>query len=231
MTRLRIDLVSDIACPWCAIGYARLQQALQSLHGAIEVDLHWRAFELNPDPALVPEPILPALCRKYGVPEAQMQQSQQMLMQLAAGLGLNFSGMEQRLTCNTFDAHRLLKWAAATYPAASAQTLSAQSVSAQTALKLALFEAYFGRAEQISEHDVLLRCVEAAGLDTDAAAQVLKSTQFADEVRAEEAAYQQAGISSVPAFVINQRYLISGAQEPAQLAQTLKQIAAEAAGA
>ncbi|MFC0049687.1 DsbA family oxidoreductase [Rheinheimera tilapiae] len=223
MTRLRIDLVSDIACPWCAIGYARLQQALQSLHGAIEVDLHWRAFELNPDPALVPEPILPALCRKYGVPAAQMQQSQQMLMQLAAGLGLNFSGMEQRLTCNTFDAHRLLKWAAAAYPATAAQ-----SVSAQTALKLALFEAYFGRAEQVSEHDVLLRCVAAAGLDADAAAQVLLSTQFADDVRAEEAAYQQAGISSVPAFVINQRYLISGAQEPAQLAETLQQIAAEA---
>lgn len=226
MTQLRIDLVSDIACPWCAIGYARLQQALESLHGAIEVDLHWRAFELNPDPALVPEPILPALCRKYGVPAAQMQQSQQMLMQLAAGLGLNFSGMEQRLTCNTFDAHRLLKWAAAAYTATAAQ-----SVSAQTALKLALFEAYFGRAEQVSEHDVLLRCVAAAGLDADAAAQVLLSTQFADDVRAEEAAYQQAGISSVPAFVINQRYLISGAQEPAQLAQTLKQIAAEAAGA
>ncbi len=223
MTRLRIDLVSDIACPWCAIGYARLQQALQSLQGAIEVDLHWRAFELNPDPALVPEPILPALCRKYGVPAAQMQQSQQMLMQLAAGLGLNFSGMEQRLTCNTFDAHRLLKWAAAAYPATAAQ-----SVSAQTALKLALFEAYFGRAEQVSEHDVLLRCVAAAGLDADAAAQVLLSTQFADDVRAEEAAYQQAGISSVPAFVINQRYLISGAQEPAQLAETLQQIAAEA---
>ena len=223
MTRLRIDLVSDIACPWCAIGYARLQQALESLHGAIEVDLHWRAFELNPDPALVPEPILPALCRKYGVPAAQMQQSQQMLMQLAAGLGLNFSGMEQRLTCNTFDAHRLLKWAAAAYPATAAQ-----SVSAQTALKLALFEAYFGRAEQVSEHDVLLRCVAAAGLDADAAAQVLLSTQFTDDVRAEEAAYQQAGISSVPAFVINQRYLISGAQEPAQLAETLQQIAAEA---
>lgn len=223
MTRLRIDLVSDIACPWCAIGYARLQQALQSLHGAIEVDLHWRAFELNPDPALVPEPILPALCRKYGVPAAQMQQSQQMLMQLAAGLGLNFSGMEQRLTCNTFDAHRLLKWAAAAYPATATQ-----SESAQTALKLALFEAYFGRAEQVSEHDVLLRCVAAAGLDADAAAQVLLSTQFADDVRAEEAAYQQAGISSVPAFVINQRYLISGAQEPAQLAETLQQIAAEA---
>lgn len=222
MTLLRIDLVSDIACPWCAIGYARLQQALQSLGGAVEVDLHWRAFELNPDPALKPEPILPALCRKYGVPAAQMQQSQQMLMQLAAGLGLNFSGMEQRLTCNTFDAHRLLKWAAASFPATSGTT-----VSAPTALKLVLFEAYFGRAEQVSAVDVLLRCVAAAGLDVDAAREVLASTQFSDEVRAEEAAYQQAGISSVPAFVINQRYLISGAQEPAQLAETLQQIAAE----
>lgn len=221
MTLLRIDLVSDVACPWCAIGYARLQQALQSLGVAVEVDLHWRAFELNPDPTLKPEPILPALCRKYGVPAAQMQQSQQMLMQLAAGLGLNFSGIEQRLTCNTFDAHRLLKWAAATFP------VSPDSVSAQTVLKLALFDAYFGRAEQVSEPQVLLRCVEAAGLDVDAAAQVLASTQFAEEVRAEEAAYQQAGISSVPAFVINQRYLISGAQEPAQLAETLRQIAAE----
>lgn len=222
MTLLRIDLVSDIACPWCAIGYARLQQALQTLQGEIKVDLHWRAFELNPDPALIPEPILPALCRKYGVPAAQMQQSQQMLMQLAAGLGLNFSGMEQRLTCNTFDAHRLLKWAAAAYPATSVQ-----QVSAQTALKLVLFDAYFGHAKQVSEVDVLLRCVAAAGLDADAAQQVLDSSQFADDVRAEEAAYQQAGISSVPAFVINQRYLISGAQEPAQLAETLKQIAAE----
>ncbi|WP_348731541.1 DsbA family oxidoreductase [Rheinheimera texasensis] len=227
MTLLRIDLVSDVACPWCAIGYARLQQALQSLQGAIAVDLHWRAFELNPDPALKPEPILPALCRKYGVSAAQMQQSQQMLMQLAAGLGVNFSGMEQRLTCNTFDAHRLLKWAGATYPVPSAQSDSAQQASAQTQLKLALFDAYFGRAEQVSEPQVLLRCVEAAGLNADAAAQVLASTQFADEVRAEEAAYQQAGISSVPAFVINQRYLISGAQEPAQLAETLRQIAAE----
>lgn len=231
MTLLRIDLVSDVACPWCAIGYARLQQALQSLGGAVKVDLHWRAFELNPDPALKPEPILPALCRKYGVPAAQMQQSQQMLMQLAAGLGLNFAGMEQRLTCNTFDAHRLLKWAAATYPVSpesgSAQQALAQQASAQTRLKLALFDAYFGRAEQVSEPQVLLSCVEAAGLDVDAAAQVLASTQFADEVRAEEAGYQQAGISSVPAFVINQRYLISGAQEPAQLAETLRQIAAE----
>lgn len=226
MTLLRIDLVSDVACPWCAIGYVRLQQALQSLGGAVKVDLHWRAFELNPDPALKPEPILPALCRKYGVPAAQMQQSQQMLMQLAAGLGLNFTGMEQRLTCNTFDAHRLLKWAADAYPASS-DSDSAQQASAQTRLKLVLFEAYFGRAEQVSEPQVLLRCVEAAGLDVEAAAQVLASTQFADEVRAEEAAYQQAGISSVPAFVINQRYLISGAQEPAQLAETLQQIAAE----
>jgi predicted DsbA family dithiol-disulfide isomerase len=230
MTTLRIDLVSDVACPWCAIGYGRLQQALTMLDGAIEVELHWRAFELNPDPDLVPEPILPALCRKYGVPPAQMQQSQHMLMQLAAGLGLNFSGMEQRLTCNTFDAHRLLKWAAAAFPATSEPSISAPTPSAQTALKLALFEAYFGKAEQVSEPSVLLRCVAAAGLDSAEAEQVLASDQFAAEVRAEEAAYQQAGISSVPAFIVNQQYLISGAQEPAQLATALQQIAAKTSG-
>lgn len=219
MTVLQIDLVSDVACPWCAIGYARLQQALQSLPD-IAVALRWRAFELNPDPDLIPEPILPALCRKYGVPAAQMQQSQQRLMQIAAELGLNFSGMEQRLTCNTFDAHRLLKWAAAQQTTAT--------ITAQTALKLALFEAYFGKAQQVSDPAVLLNCVETAGLDREVASQVLASGQFAAEVREEEADYQQAGISSVPAFIINQRYLISGAQEPAQLAQALQQIAAEA---
>ena len=215
MTTLRIDLVSDIACPWCAIGYARLQQALTLCDTPVELDLHWRAFELNPDPALQPEPILPALCRKYGVPEAQMQQSQRQLMALAAELGINFSAMEQRLTCNTFDAHRLLKWAAGT--------------GRQTALKLALFEAYFGRAEQVSETAVLLACVAKAGLNSAEAMQVLADGRFADEVRQEEAFYQQAGISSVPAFIINQKYLISGAQEPQQLAQALSQIAAEQA--
>jgi predicted DsbA family dithiol-disulfide isomerase len=213
MKSLHIDLVSDIACPWCAIGYARLEQALNSIKDQLQVTIQWRAFELNPDPQLVPEPILPALAKKYGRSEQEMYHSQQSLMQIAASLGLNFAKMQQRFTCNTFDAHRLLKWAAA--------------FDKQTALKQALFDAYFGFAEDVSSAAVLKQCVEKAGLDAEQAEKVLQSGQFADEVRTEEAQYQSAGISSVPAFIINQRYLISGAQEPATLAASLLQIADE----
>ena len=213
MKNLHIDLVSDIACPWCAIGYARLEQAMASIKDKVSVSIQWRAFELNPDPHLVPEPILPALSKKYGRSEAEMRASQQSMMQIAADLGLNFDKMQQRFTCNTFDAHRLVKWAA--------------GFDQQTAMKQALFEAYFGFAEDVSNAEVLQKCAKKAGLNADEALEVLKSGQFSDEVRAEEAQYQQAGISSVPAFVINQRYLISGAQDPATLAASLLQIADE----
>lgn len=213
MKKLHIDLVSDIACPWCAIGYARLEQALESIKEQVSVSLQWRAFELNPDPNLLPEPILPALSKKYGRSEEEMRASQQSMMQIATDLGLNFDKMQQRFTCNTFDAHRLVKWAAA--------------FDKQTAMKQALFDAYFGFAEDVSKLEVLQKCAEQAGLDAEEAVKVLQSAQFIDEVRTEEAHYQNAGISSVPAFVINQRYLISGAQDPATLAASLKQIAAE----
>lgn len=215
MKNLHIDIVSDIACPWCAIGYARLEQAMASLQDEVSIKVQWRAFELNPDPNLVPEPILPALSKKYGRSEEEMRASQQSMMQIAADLGLNFAKMQQRFTCNTFDAHRLVKWAA--------------SFDKETAMKQALFEAYFGFAQDVSSHEVLLQCTENAGLDKTAALKVLQSNDFAQQVRDEEARYQNAGISSVPAFIINQRYLISGAQDPATLAASLKQIADEMA--
>ena len=212
MTAITIDLVSDIACPWCAIGYGRLQQALTTLP-EIEATLTWRAFELNPDPAAEPEPIVPALCRKYNTTKEQIDESQQQMMTIAADLGLNFEKMESRYTTNTFDAHRLVKWA--------------HQFEKQTAMKQALFDAYFGEARSMQDHEVLLQCVEQAGLDKEEARQILTSDDFADQVRQEEQQYQQAGVTSVPAFVINQKYLISGAQEPQQLAQALKQIAEE----
>lgn len=214
MTTLKIDLVSDIACPWCAIGYARLQQALATLP-QLQTELEWHAFELNPDKNAPQEPILPALSRKYGRSEDEMRASQANMMQIAADLGLNFSKMQQRFTCNTFDGHRLVKWAA--------------TQSKATAMKLALFEAYFGEAKDVSDATVLANCAEQAGLDKTQAQRILAGNDYADSVTEDIANYQQAGISSVPAFIINNRYLISGAQEPAQLAASLQQIAAEMA--
>lgn len=214
MTSLKIDLVSDIACPWCAIGYARLEQALALLPD-LNVELEWHAFELNPDKNAPQEPILPALSRKYGRSEDEMRAAQANMMQIAQELGLNFDKMQQRFTCNTFDAHRLVKWAATENKA--------------TAMKLALFAAYFGEAKDVSDAVVLAECAAQASMDKAKAQRILATDEYAKTVSEDIAKYQQAGISSVPAFIINNKYLISGAQEPAQLAQSLQQIASESA--
>ncbi|MBD3655035.1 MULTISPECIES: DsbA family oxidoreductase [Marinobacter] len=213
MNKIHIDIVSDIACPWCAIGYARLERAMEQLAPEFEFTVKWHAFELNPDHRGEGEPILPALARKYGRSESEMRANQTQMMGIATELGLNFEKMQERFTCNTFDAHRLVKWA--------------DEQGQSTAMKQALFEAYFGRAEAVSEPEVLLRCVEAAGLEPESARAVLETGQYARTVREDEARYQQAGISSVPAFVINDRYLISGAQEPESLVQAFREIGGE----
>lgn len=215
MNKIQIDIVSDIACPWCAIGYARLQRAMAQLAPEYEFTIQWHAFELNPDHSGPGEPILPALARKYGRSEQEMRANQSNMMAIATELGINFEKIQQRRTCNTFDAHRLVKWAA--------------EQGQQTAMKQALFEVYFGKAMDVSDHAVLLDCVAALGLDSAAARQVLESDQYAAAVREDEATYQQAGVTSVPAFIINNKYLISGAQEPSTWVQTLQEISADSA--
>ncbi|PKM04503.1 MAG: DsbA family oxidoreductase [Gammaproteobacteria bacterium HGW-Gammaproteobacteria-6] len=213
MPALHIDIVSDIACPWCAIGYARLQQAIMQLNGEMQITVSWRAFELNPDPDAPPLPITEALSRKYGRPAEAIIAAQNDMMRIASELGLNFTRMQERMTRNTFDGHRLVKWAA--------------QFDRQSDMKMALFDAYFGAAADITDAQVLADCATAAGLNATEASAILASDQFAEAVRAEEASYQQAGINSVPAFIINQQYLISGAQEADTLVSALRQIAAQ----
>jgi predicted DsbA family dithiol-disulfide isomerase len=214
VTAIQIDIVSDIACPWCAIGYARLKQAMEALNDEMEFAIQWHAFELNPDPAAEAEPILPALARKYGRSEQEMSEAQSQMMTIAKELGLNFDKLQERYTRNTFDGHRLIKWAA--------------EHGKQTEMKMACFEAYFGRAENISDTNVLIGCAESAGLSGDRAKDVLQSDQYAEEVRQDEVKYHQAGVSAVPAYIIDKKYLISGAQEPETLIQALREIANEA---
>lgn len=215
MSKIQIDIVSDIACPWCAIGCARLEKAMEELASEHEFVIQWHAFELNPDPEGDGEPILPALARKYGRTEDEMRANQSQMMAIAKDLGLNFEKMQERHTRNTFDAHRLVKWAA--------------EQGQQTEMKKALFDAYFGEAENVSDPEILVRCARSIGLDEDEARKILASDAYTDIVREDEATYQQAGISSVPAFIINQKYLISGAQEPKTLVSAFREIAAEAA--
>ena len=215
MKSIHIDIVSDVACPWCAIGYKRLQQAMEALDGEIGFTLKWHAFRLSPDMPAEGEPIMEHLCRKYGRSPEEMEAAQNQIIEAAQSLGLNFSGAAERLACNTTDAHRLLTWA--------------REHDLQTALKLALFEAYFGRAENVSDPDVLRRTAESVGLDGEEAAAILASDRYLQDVIDEERQYKDAGISAVPGFVVDNRYLISGAQEPATLIDAFRQIAAEAA--
>lgn len=215
MKTLQIDIVSDIACPWCAIGYGRLERAMAALETEFTFQVQWHAFELNPDRQSQGEPILQALSRKYGRSVEEMEAAQSNMMAIASELGLNFSKMQERLTCNTFDAHRLVKWAG--------------EQGQQTAMKLALFEAYFGRAADVSDPQILIACAQAIRLDAEEAKAVLASDAYTQQVRADEARYQQSGVSAVPAFIINQRHLISGAQEPDTLINAFREIATRSA--
>ncbi len=216
MQNLRIDLVSDIACPWCAIGYRRLEQALETLTGEVEVELVWQPFELNPDMPPEGEPILEHLCRKYDQDAASVERTQGEMMTLAEQLGLNFRGARERRAHNTFDAHRVLAWAG--------------EQGRETALQLALFDAYFGEAQRPSDPAVLREKAEQVGLDGDAAEAVARSDRYADTVRAAERRFMEAGVSAVPGFVLDGRYLISGAQPPAELADAIRRVAEESAG-
>jgi predicted DsbA family dithiol-disulfide isomerase len=211
--RLKIDVVSDVVCPWCAIGWASLQTALQRVPEAAQAELHFQPFELNPQMGPEGEDIVEHLSRKYGISAEQIAQNRQAIAARGAALGFQF-GPRGR-TWNTFDAHRLLHWAG-TLPG-----------DAQRRLKTALLQAYHGEAKNISDPAVLLQLAAEAGLDTTRAQQILTTSEFADAVREREQFYQAQGITGVPAVILNDRYLISGGQPPEVFEQALRRVVEE----
>lgn len=212
---LKIDFVSDVSCPWCAIGLASLQTALQRVGPAVQADLHFQPFELNPQMAAEGEDIAEHLHRKYGSSPEQAAAVRETIRSRGADLGFVFAMDKRARIYNTFDAHRLLHWA------------HEQGPDKQLALKQALFKAYFTQGEDPSSHAVLLRLVGEVGLDAEGAKAILAGDAFAAEVREQERFYQQQGIHSVPAVIINNRHLISGGQPPEVFEQALRQIAAQ----
>ena len=212
-TPVRIDFVSDVSCPWCVIGLKSLEQALDKLQDTVAADIHFQPFELNANMAPEGQDIGEHIAEKYGSTPEQMAQSREAIRARGEALGFTFSMDKRGRIYNTFDAHRLLHWA--------------ELAGRQRELKMALFDAYFTQGQDPSSHEVLLKAVAGAGLDADTAAEVLSSGQFADEVRAREQFYQQNGISSVPAIIINERHLISGGQPPEVFEQALRQIIAQ----
>jgi predicted DsbA family dithiol-disulfide isomerase len=211
---MKIDFVSDIACPWCAVGLNALEIALKRIGDDIPVSLHMQPFELNPDMATDGVDAGEYLSRKYGLSAAQLATNRANIR--ARGEAVGFSFGDRNRVWNTFDAHRLLHWA------------GLQDVARQRALKHALLRAYHGEGLNPSSKDVLLELAKEVGLDVEAARGVLESDAYTREVRDAEKFWLGNGINSVPAVIIDNKHLISGGQPPEVFEQALRKIAADA---
>lgn len=214
MATMKIDFVSDVSCPWCAIGLQALEQALQAIGDEIQVEFHVQPFELNPAMAPEGEDIVEHLAHKYGIDAQQIAQNRSAIQARGAAVGFAFG--ERSRIWNTFDAHRLLHWAGVEGAAGQ-----------QRALKHALLQAYHGQGRNPGAPEVLLELAQVVGLDADRARQVIDSDEYGLEVRQAETLWQQSGIHAVPAVIVNQRHLISGGQPPEVFEQALRQVAAE----
>ncbi|MES1190284.1 MAG: DsbA family oxidoreductase [Steroidobacter sp.] len=209
---MRIDFISDIACPWCAVGVASLDKALQEAGSDFEYELHFQPFELNPGMPKEGRNLVEYLSQKYGMSADRIKASHDMLYQRGKEVGFEFGRRDH--IWNTFDAHRLLYWAD-----------QLDKSGAQFALKKALLRAYHGEAKNPSDRDVLLQAVAAVNLDTQEAQRILSSDLYAAEVHQLEHQWQRSGINAVPSMVINQRHLLQGAQPVETIVQALQQLA------
>ena len=212
---MRIDFVSDIACPWCAVGLNSLEVALQRLADAVPVDVHFQPFELNPTMGPEGADAGEYLKAKYGMGDEQLAQNRATIRERGAAVGFVFG--DRNRVWNTFNGHRMLHWAG----------LEDGSLGKARALKHALLQAYHGEGRNPGDPAVLVELATAVGLDPVRAAQVAHSDDYATDVRQAQQQWQRAGIQSVPAVVVNQRHLISGGQPPEVFEQAMRRIAAE----
>jgi len=213
--KLRIDLVSDVSCPWCFLTYKRLELAIEAVAESAEVEVHWHPFELNLDLHQDGVLLQEFLQKRNGLSPEQSLAQQQSLVQLGQEVGIEFNFEPEMRIYNTRQAHKLIQWAQG---------------EKQTELQLALFNAYFCAAKAIDQQEVLLGCVESIGLDSEQAQAVLSSDEWDQTVQDSEVYWLSLGVHAVPAIVVNQLHLISGAQPVDILVDALRDIAAEMDG-
>ena len=209
---MKIDFVSDIACPWCAVGLCALEIAIKRIGDDFPIALHIQPFELNPDMTMEGVDASEYLASKYGLSTVQLAANRANIRARGDAVGFTFG--ERSRVWNTFDAHRLLHWA------------GLQDFAKQRALKHALLRSYHGEGRNPSSKDVLLELTREVGLDGTAARTILESDTYTREVRQAEQFWIRNGINSVPAVIVNDQHLISGGQPPEVFEQALRQIAA-----
>ena len=215
-SHLKIDFVSDVSCPWCAVGLGALEQALDKVKDEITADICFQPFELNPSMSTEGQDIVEHLTQKYGSTEAQQAQIRSTICERGAEVGFEFNPAGRGRIWNTFDAHRLLFLAELE-----------GDLAQQAALKKAFLTACHTRSESMSDKAVLSACAVESGLDKQRVNAVLNGDEFTALVRERQSYYTKHGITSVPAVIINERHLISGGQPAEAFEQALRQIAAE----
>ena len=207
---LRIDIVSDVVCPWCIIGYRQLQRALAQMDGTFVTDIHWQPFELNPHMPSQGQELREHLAQKDGTTPGQSRAARSRLTELGESLGFHFDYFDGMRMYNTFLAHQLLHWAA--------------QQGKQTQLKLALFDAFFSQRENVGDMKMLAAIAGRAGLDPAQALVVLESGCFAQEVRRQQAHWLDKDVHAVPMFYFNDGFAVPGAQEAQTFIRVLEKV-------
>jgi predicted DsbA family dithiol-disulfide isomerase len=209
LPRLSIDIVSDVMCPWCIVGWLKFEKVMAHFAGRLDFRVQWHPFELNPDMPPEGEDAASHVMRKYGISAEQSRANSGRMAAIAADLGFAFNrgpGFRMR---NSFDAHRLLSWAGALE-----EPEQAAATGVQTALKLALFRAHFTDNRDVSDPAVLADIAASVGLDQGRAAALLAGDDYGEMVRTEEAYWADRNVTGVPAFILGGRMLVPGAQDP-----------------
>ena len=211
--KLKIDIVSDVVCPWCTIGYKRLEKAIQELGVADQIDIEWQPFELNPNMPAEGQNLNEHITEKYGSTLEQQNQSKKMMTDAGEELGFKFDYFDDMRMVNTFDAHILLEYA--------------NDFGKQTELKMTLTKAFFSDRKDVSKRDVLKAALLEVGLNADEALAKLDSDEARLEVRNKQGYWKNMGVNSVPTIVFNRKSAVTGAQPVDTFKQVLSELIAE----
>lgn len=196
--KVKIDIVSDVVCPWCTIGYKRLEKAVIDMGIQDRVEIEWHPFELNPNMPAEGQNVQEHIGEKYGATIAQQKESQQQMTAAGAELGFTFDYFDDMRMANTFDAHMLLEYA--------------KAFGKQTELKMRLTKAFFSERKDVSKRAVLKEALQDVGLDAEEALATLTNNKIREEVRSKQEHWKTLGVNSVPTIVFNSKSAVTGAQ-------------------
>lgn len=211
--KLKIDIVSDVVCPWCTIGYKRLEKAITELGIQDQVEIEWQPFELNPNMPSEGQNVNEHITEKYGSTTEQQNQSKEMMTEAGAELGFKFDYFDEMRMVNTFDAHILLEYA--------------KDFGKQTELKMAFTKAFFSDRKDVSKVEILKETLISVGLNADDALLKLKNEEARNEVRTKQNYWKSLGVNSVPTIVFNRKSAVTGAQPIDTFKQVLSELIAE----